>query len=70
MKVITWNMRRANAQRPAWKFLKREAPDIALLQEVGSLPTWIQDTYKVHQVSPRFYAGHHAKFSTVILGNY
>ena len=67
MKVITWNVKGANAQNPAWELLKREAPDIALLQEVGSLPVWIQNSYQIHQVSARFFAGHHAKFSTVIL---
>ena len=70
MKVITWNVKGANAQNPAWEFLKREAPDIALLQEVGSLPVWIQDLYNVRQISPRFFGGHRARFSTVILSIY
>ena len=65
--MLTWNVNGTNAQNLAWEFLKREAPDIALLQEVGSLPVWTQDSYQIHQVSPRFFGGHHAKFSTVIL---
>ena len=67
MKVITWNIKGANAQNPAWEFLKLQAPDIALLQEVGGLPAWINDSYHIHQISPRFIAGHRARFSTVIM---
>ena len=67
MKVLTWNVKYASSNSAAWAFLKHEAPNIALLQEVTKLPDWILDTYNNHQVYPLFFSGHRAKFSTVIL---
>lgn len=70
MKVLTWNVKGASTYSAAWEFLKGEAPDIALLQEVTKLPDWIQDSYDNHQVYPRFFGGQRAKFSTVILSKW
>ena len=67
MKVLTWNVKYASTYSAAWEFLKREAPDIALLQEVTKLPDWILDSYNNHQVYPRFFSGARAKYSNVIL---
>lgn len=67
MKVLTWNVKYASTYSAAWKFLKRKAPDIALLQEVTKLPDWILDSYNYHQVYPRFFSGARAKYSNVIL---
>jgi len=45
MRVISWNMRRARGDSPAWDYFSKLNPDIALLQEVGSIPSGIADTY-------------------------
>lgn len=70
MKVLTWNVKGASSHSATWEFLEHEAPDIALLQEVTKLPDWILDSYNHHQVYPRFFDGHHAKFSTAILSKW
>lgn len=70
MKVLTWNVKGASSHSAAWEFLERETPNIALLQEVTKLPDWILDSYYYHQVYPRFFGGHRAKFSTVILSKW
>ncbi len=70
MKVLTWNVKGASFHSATWEFLKHEPPDIALLQEVTKLPDWILDSYNHHQVYPRFFGGHRAKYSTVILSTW
>lgn len=47
MRVISWNLRRAQANSPVWDYLLKAAPDIALLQEVGAFPKTIYDTFAV-----------------------
>jgi exonuclease III len=42
MRIISWNVRRASATSPAWKYLLDCAPDLALLQEVGTVPDSVQ----------------------------
>lgn len=50
MKIISWNCKRATATRnPLWNYLLEAQPDIALLQEVSSLPAEISQTYNVIQ---------------------
>ena len=70
MKVLTWNVKYASSNSAAWEFLKHQAPHIALLQEVTKLPDWILDSFYNHQVYPRFFGGHRAKFSTAILSKW
>ncbi len=38
LRVLTWNCRHATEQSAAWDYLRELNPDIALLQEVGSIP--------------------------------
>lgn len=47
MRVISWNLRRAQANSPVWDYLLKAAPDIALLQEVGAFPKTIYDNFAV-----------------------
>ena len=47
MRVITWNMRRATETSAAWKILDDLNPDIALLQEVSSVPKNIKKLYDI-----------------------
>ncbi len=48
MKIVTWNMNKATRKRTAsWEYLLRLEPDIALLQEVNSIPSQIDNSYEV-----------------------
>lgn len=68
MKLLTWNVNNAGrSRRGLWTMLQREDPDIALLQEVARIPQWIQDVYQCHVISPRYFRGHHAPYSTAVL---
>lgn len=68
MKVLTWNVNRAGkARRELWEMVQHEDADIVLLQEVTGIPEWILNGYQCHLVSPRFFRGHNAQFSTAVL---
>ncbi len=68
MKVLTWNVNRAGeSRRGLWEFLRREQPDIVLLQEVAGIPARVLDGYHSHRVAPRYFDGRRAPFSTAIL---
>jgi exonuclease III len=68
MKVITWNLRRATKERElVWEYFHELDPDIALLQEVGSIPNSIDTKYSIIQRSPRTKYGSLQKFKTALL---
>lgn len=71
MKVLTWNVNRAGASRDGiWALVRREAPDIALMQELSGLPEWVQDRYHCHRVAPGYFSGHRAPFTTAVLSRW
>ena len=71
MKVLIWNVNRTGASRHAvWAIIQREAPDIALLQEVTGLPRWVKERYQSHLVAPRYFSGHRANFKSAILSKW
>ena len=45
LKVVTWNLHRASAASGAWHYLLELDPDIALLQEVNSVPPEVTREY-------------------------
>jgi len=46
MRVITWNMNKATIRRKeSWEYLLELNPDVALLQEVNSIPDFIQNGF-------------------------
>jgi len=45
MRVVVWDMRKATNASPAWNYFLELAPDLALLQEVGSIPETVGRTY-------------------------
>ena len=68
MKVLTWNVNKAGeSRRELWQMLKREDADIVLLQEVTGIPEWIRNRYQCHSISPRYFGGHNAPFSSAVL---
>ena len=46
MRIITWNMKGADAKSAAWDYFSSLAPDIALLQEVVEIPESIRRSYE------------------------
>ncbi len=44
-RVITWNCRRASLTSGLWDFLVELDPDVALLQDFGTIPDRVLDTY-------------------------
>ena len=73
MKVLAWNVNRASLSRSGvWKHLEQEDADIVLLQEATKIPDSILTHYhhNIHSKFPRFFAGHNARFQTVVLSKW
>ena len=69
--MLNWNVNKAGLSRaPLWEVFRHEDPDIALLQELRELPTWVEDCYACHLVTPRYFGGQHAPFCTAILSKW
>ena len=67
MRIITWNLHGAKNTSEAWQIILELNSDIALLQEVGSIP---DEIYKIYDVSSKvaiYKTGEPQKFSTVVL---
>ena len=47
MKVITWNIRKANIKSPLWEILNSYDADIILLQEVIQIPQEFRLKYHI-----------------------
>lgn len=67
MKVVCWNMRRATAASAAWDYLLELNPDLALLQEVSSIPPGVSSAYATLSATSPTKSGGRQRFSTVIL---
>ena len=68
MKVLTWNVNKASrSRRETWEMLRREDADIVMLQEVTAVPSWIRWRYQCHWITPRYFDGRNAPFSSAIL---
>lgn len=66
MRICCWNLRRASSDSPAWELFNEMSPDLALLQEVASLPKKIADKYQF-VMRPAAGRKNPQRFSTVIL---
>ncbi len=67
MRIITWNMRRATKPSAAWKILIDLNPDIALLQEVSSIPEAIKELFDIKFQKAIGKTGKLQQFGTAIL---
>ncbi|MCD6435575.1 MAG: hypothetical protein J7L15_04240 [Clostridiales bacterium] len=67
MKIITWNLHRASKENPIWNLILELNPDIALLQEVGSIPKDILNKFDVLSKFATNKEGNSQKFRTVVL---
>lgn len=67
MKIVTWNVHGAKRDSPSWELLSDLYPDIALLQEVGSIPESIAETFDVLSRPAIYKNGRPQRFSTAVL---
>ena len=67
MRILTWNCRRARKSHPLWQYFLELSPDIALLQEVTSLPVEVTDRYDVRLVHPPTKSGRPQMFQSAVL---
>ncbi|MDI9578820.1 MAG: hypothetical protein QM398_11885 [Thermoproteota archaeon] len=67
MRVITWNVHRANKESPVWRLLLDLQPDIILLQEIGNLPKEITNVYNALTKTAVRKTGEPQNFSTGVL---
>ncbi len=66
-RIVTWNCRRATMDSGVWDYLLEMDPDVALLQEVGSIPEKVYSIYdcQMHRAATK--AGSPQPFSTALL---
>jgi len=68
MRIVTWNIKGAKRGSPVWKYLLDLQPDIALLQEVVSMPEEISNNFDIKsQNAMRKKLDKPQKFSTAVL---
>lgn len=67
MRVLSWNVRKANKDSKVWDLIIEENPDIALLQEVGGLPNKIISSFEALSKPAIYKTGKFQKFNTVVL---
>lgn len=66
MRILTWNLRRATDTSVAWNILTDLGPDIALLQEVTSIPSAVSDLFDIKFCRAINKNGTPQKFGTAI----
>ena len=67
MKVVSWNVRRAKKDSSVWEFLSDMDFDIALLQEVGSMPENVKEKYEIKSKQAVTKSGKLQNFSTAVI---
>lgn len=67
LRIITWNCRRAAAGSALWEYFAELDPDVALLQEVMSVPAAVLARYSCQMVRAMGKAGTPQRFNTAIL---
>ncbi len=68
MKIIAWNMRRANASNDAaWDYFRELNADVALLQEITSIPEDVSSAYDSVFRYAQGKTGLQQKFGTAVL---
>lgn len=66
-RVLTWNCRRATQSSPAWNYLCELAPDVALLQEVNSIPLIVEKEFDIRYRRPPNKTGTPQRFGSAVL---
>jgi hypothetical protein len=65
--VVSWNCRRAAAEHPLWDYFEGLAPDIAMPQEVRSLPVRVLESFDVRLARPITRKGNAQRFQSALL---
>lgn len=66
-RIVVWNCRRAGHKSGAWDYLLELDPDVALLQEVVTVPARVSDEYASAEATPVTRTGRPQRFRTVVL---
>lgn len=67
MKIVCWNMRRATTTAvEAWRYFLELEPDVALLQEVVSIPDEVSSQYTIRIKNAQSKSGGDQKFGTAV----
>ena len=67
LKILSWNVRKANKNSPVWEIISTINPDLITLQEVVSISNSIKRKYSVYYKSAISEKGKPQIFSTAIL---
>lgn len=67
LRVLCWNCRRAAASHQLWRYLAELTPDLALLQELSSVPEGLAASYEVRAATPRTRRGVPQRFQSVLM---
>ena len=67
--AIAWNYLRAKADSKVWDYFLELQPDVALLQEVGTIPAKVLDQFASYQQHAAWKNGAQLRFSTAVLVN-
>lgn len=66
-RILTWNCRGATRSSPAWDYFRDLSPDVALLQDVRSIPSSVENDFDVRYKSATGKTGLPQKFGSAIL---
>jgi exonuclease III len=67
MRVLTWNVNRANRTRACWEYLAAQSPDIAFIQEVSEVPDWVNAPFAGRFETPITKDGREQRFRNAML---
>src|SRR5262245_31779189 len=67
MRIVCWNCRRGRKASGVWDYLLRLEPDVALLQEVGTIPAALGEVFQWQSRIARGKTGKEQKFGTAVL---
>ena len=62
-----WNCRRASAHHALWGYLDELNPDVAMLQEVGTIPMPFYNRYEIRSAVPRTKTGRSQTFASSLM---
>lgn len=66
-RAVAWNCRRATADSGVWDYLVDLGPDVALLQEVSSVPNKVAENWECRLIRAMGKSGKAQQFSTGVL---
>jgi len=67
MRILVWNIKRGGSKSESWEMINTHNPDVCLLQEVSSIPSFISNQFQVIEEHPTNKNLEKQKFKSVIL---